>query len=139
MTENQKKSGIAFCVIMIIVIVYDFYYRNEVSKNMKECSRYTIGEIKSVYTSRWMTRIKYQFQARQIRVEHNTTVGRSESEDGWWIDKEKLKERRLLIQYYCKEPKSIHKIFWDIKVPDTLSYVPFEGWKEIPYDLGENK
>ena len=46
---------------------------------------------------------------------------------------------RYWVQISCTDFRYREMHYWDIKVPDTLSYVPFEGWKEIPYDLGENK
>jgi hypothetical protein len=47
-----------------------------------------------------------------------------------------LMNERFWVRVYCKD-FSVNRIYWEAKVPDTLQFIPPNGWKEIPYGLGD--
>ena len=48
-----------------------------------------------------------------------------------------LMKERFWVQISCND-YTISRIYWEAKVPDTLQFVPPNGWDKIPYGL-DNK
>lgn len=45
-------------------------------------------------------------------------------------------KKRFFVKYSCVN-NNISKLIWNISVPDTLNYIPADGWAKIPYDLSK--
>ena len=138
MTRNQIKSGISFAGVIIFLTLYGRYRSQELINKLHSCSYYTISKPVRAYKRNWMPRLTYSYTIKSQKIEETESVGVLESGSIWGIDLDELSHKRLLVQVYCKDLNK-HKILWDITIPDTLQYIPANGWKEIPYGLGEEE
>ncbi len=139
MMERQHKIGIIVATIFFSAIFCDGLYSYFLLKRQfKECVAFTIVKVKRVYKSRQITRVEYGYTVNSQNFEHTGSIGLfDESKDRIWGPnfQELSNKKRLLIKFYCKDA-SKHIVLWDAKVPDTLQFIPPNGWKEIPYGLG---
>ena len=106
-------------------------YRDN-NKKLSKCSVYTIGTITRVYTLRGQTRAAYYYKINGKNVEKTKGVNNFDTNESWSVDMDKLRTRRLMLQVYCNDI-NVHRVLWDVAVPDTLRYIPTNGWKQIPF------
>lgn len=108
-----------------------FYYRQEqgITGKLDECSFYTIATPVKMSTSHI---VYFNFSYKDIKYEQSANVG---AEDlGISYTTSEILSSRYWIKVYCKD-LHVNRIIWKHPVPDTLQYVPAEGWKDIPYGL----
>lgn len=113
---------------MVIHFVKD---RNDRYK-LYACSVYTIGIISRVHTLRGHTYATYNYRINEKTVQADRNVTNFDTDEPWSVDMNKLSKRRLLVRVYCNDI-NVHRIVWDVAIPDTLRHVPIQGWKEIPF------
>lgn len=104
------------------------YKRNE----LRKCSKYSIAKVTGGAggTGRGAS-IEYEFNFE------NKLVSSSDIFDGSYrgfLVITESKEKRYFVSFSCSSP-AISRVIWDIPVPDTLSYIPKDGWDGIPYSL----
>ena len=131
-----QNAPIVYTIIIVLFLSFFafcvWYFVTEARK-LEECSFYTIATPTEMTTSH---KLYFSYPYKGKIYNSSTNVG---AEDvGLFYTKTSVMSNRYWVQINCPDFK-YQKMHWDIKVPDTLSYVPFEGWKEIPYDLAENK
>lgn len=130
MSKYQKRVTV-FLLLVVGTISYLYYKQEkEMDQYFAECSRYTIANVQRAYLNRTTTRITYTFRINSQTFSGTSNVGPFDTGEVWFIDREKLKKRRLMIQAYCKDPHA-HEILWNVPVPDSLNKIPDEGWSSI--------
>ena len=132
MTTLFKDPRFYFSVIVGSALIFIYIQYREESKKLSHCSVYTIGNIDRVFTIRGQTRIDYYYNVGEKTAKTTEGVNNFDTNESWSVDVEKLSKRRLLLQVSCHDI-NVNRILWDIPVPDTLRYVPANGWKEIPF------
>lgn len=139
MTKQQKIAATIMSTIIITGILSTILKKNELKEKLEKCSVYTVGVVTRIHTLRKIPRMKYKYSIKGVIIENDHTIGLFDGnkDEFWNIDTDKLANRRLMLRVYCNDVKA-NKILWDIAIPDTLKYIPANGWKEIPYGLGEN-
>lgn len=131
--KSMKKNipYLFFAFIIIGLLIRQCY--NEAKIN--ECSRITIATItgKSGSFSTAKT-LNYVY-----KCDANVFFG---------VDGEGIKDydffksfnvaekKRVFVNYSCVN-NNISKLVWNISVPDTLNYIPADGWAKIPYNLSK--
>lgn len=133
--EEKKKlvhPAIGFTVMAIPIALLLFfiigYYLQEtnLTKALDKCSFYTIA-----VPERMPTEHSLYFTFKYENKIHSgwTSVG---AEDlGWRFSRSYTMKGRYWVQVHCTGLGST-RVIWDAKVPDTLQYIPYKGWKEIP-------
>jgi hypothetical protein len=129
---SPKASYITGCTILGGLLLWVFVADRAVSKKINSCSIYTVAQITDIYQLRGQTRIGYQYKINAKTVKADKGVTNFDTNESWSVDTKKLSKRRLLLRVYCKDV-SIHQIEWDTYVPDTLRYVPRQGWHTMPF------
>lgn len=130
---SPKTSNIiGFGLLSVLLIVCFIQDRNERQK-LYACSTYTIGEIARVHTLRGQTYVAYHYKINAKTVEADDNVTNFDTNEPWTVDMNKLSKRRLLIRVYCNDI-NVHRIVWDVAVPDTLRNIPAQGWNYIPFN-----
>ena len=140
-SEDVVLKGPMVIIVMAIipilcVIAFEvFFYRQEktITNQLKECSFYTVATPTEMNTS---TSMFYKFNYKDVEYEKYTTVGSGDL--GLTYTIRSAMSTRYWVRVYCKD-LNINRMYWDAKVPDTLQYIPKEGWKEIPYGLAEEE
>lgn len=117
------------------LIVHIIQSKNDIEK-LADCSKYTIAHVTRVYMSRGQTRVTYQYKLNSDTAEIDEGVNNSDTNEYWFVDRDKLRKRRLLLRVYCTDI-NVHRIVWDVTISDTLQHIPAEGWNKIP--LGAKK
>ena len=137
--ETAKGSIVPFLFILFIIsslvaFFISFYFQEvEITEKLNECSFYTVATPTEMTTSHSMY---FKFYYNNKTYDDYTTVG---AEDlGLSYTKRSAMSTRYWVRVYCKD-LNIIRMYWDTKVPDTLQYIPKEGWKEIPYGLAEEE
>lgn len=132
MTKSQK-IGVTISIVVVIFLILVYLIQNKrLSEKLAHCSSYTIAEVTRVYRLRGMAHVVYWYKIGTQKVENDKSVNVYDTGESWMVNLHNLQKRRLLIQVYCAD-KTEHRIRWDIQVPDTLRYIPVEGWKELPF------
>lgn len=137
LTNMKKKNytGMWFFIsIMSIAFAIGYYQKLKLQKKLNNCSKYTIAKIPKIYKSNGVVKIRYLFKIQNTIVESKTGVGPTDTGEWWEINTENLKNRKLIIKVYCKDYNE-NSVLWDINVPDTIQYIPHNGWDKIPYGL----
>jgi hypothetical protein len=96
-------------------------------------------------------KIKYRPLHRCLEMENVTSINQAypasgggnqnncsnsvRAEDaGLTYTKRSVMSKRYFVRVFCDDLQ-VNRIHWDIPVPDTLTYVPPNGWHNIPYGL----
>ncbi len=51
-----------------------------------------------------------------------------------FMELKEQKNKRYFVRFSCTHP-DISELCWEVVVPDTLQYIPTNGWDKIPYGL----
>ncbi len=133
----KKTDKIAlFCFIFVVFgsITLFLLQEKRLDNELDECSIYSVADVTKVYQLRGITYAKYKFRIDTTVINDETSVGPTDTGEWWDIDREKLRKRRLLIKISCRNFNA-NKVIWDSFVPDTLKFIPANGWKKIPFSL----
>lgn len=128
---NLKRALIFLLPIGCTILFYIFHKNEEKNENIKleECSFYTIAIPIKMSSSH---RLFFYYKYGGNRYEYFHYV--SANDLGAFYTQKSILKGRYWLRVYCKDSK-ILRIYWKIKVPDTIQYIPINGWKEIPYGL----
>ncbi|RYC70067.1 hypothetical protein [Spirosoma sordidisoli] len=131
MKKDSKLGVVIFVFIVSVMLIRDVYRHNELSKTLKECSVYTVGNIYKVYTLRGMPHAKYTYNIGSYTIKYDERVNNFDTGETWSVDAKKLAKRRLFLQVSCSDINT-HRILWNTTIPDTLHQIPTEGWQQKP-------
>ncbi|SOE21434.1 hypothetical protein SAMN06298216_1902 [Spirosomataceae bacterium TFI 002] len=127
-SNNYKFILIIFALFLIFQIV-EFGQGERISKRLQDCSYVSVltpirmPDTHSVF-------FNYEYQGKKNKG--YTIVG---AEDvGYLYTKTEILHSRFFVRISCFNPK-MFSVVWDIKVPDSLTFVPKNGWDKIPYGL----
>ena len=130
---SPKTSNIILCISFSLLAIVFFVQSWSVRKKLSACSVYTVGKITRVYSVRGQVRATYFYRVNAKTVQATDDgVSNFDTGESWTVDMNKLSKRRLLLQVYCDDI-SVHRILWKVSIPDTLQFVPTQGWKELPF------
>ena len=135
-TRYDIPARIIVALFVLSVPAFFIFYNRQESKitdQLNECSFYTIINPTRMATHH---RMYYYFYHKNKRYDDYTRVEADELR--YYYTKKGAMSSRYWVRIYCKDFK-ISRVQWAAKVPDTLQYIPANGWKEIPYDLGEEE
>lgn len=125
-------------LLIVLVIVWLFIRRIYINNIISSCNKYTIAtgsKITGGYKSGYSLNYIFKYKKQDF-------IG----SDGDGIDKGDFNKkggysylnRRYFVLFYCNDP-SKSKIIWNIQIPDTLHYIPENGWDKTPYGLDKLK
>lgn len=128
------KKNIPYLIFAFVIIGLLVYHRNNEAK-INECSRITIATItgKSGGFSTAKT-LNYVYKC-------DTNVffgadGEGIKDFDFFKNFNIAEKKRLFVKYSCVN-NHISKLIWNVSVPDTLNYIPADGWAKIPYNLSK--
>ena len=119
------------CVLALTI--FHIRQESEIERKFNECSFFTVATPTEMTTSH---NLYFKFYYNGKNYDENTDVGAENL--GLFYTKQSAMSTRYWVRVYCKD-LNINRMYWDAKVPDTLQYIPKEGWKEIPYGLAEEE
>ncbi|MBO0939084.1 hypothetical protein J2I47_21195 [Fibrella sp. HMF5335] len=131
--ELATKSQVAFFLLCVIAFFLTFEYVKKQSreKEFAQCSRFTIAKVDRLKYRKLRYEIIYSFSINEKQIEYDDRTGPNDTGD-WLSQKpDSLRHRRFWVQLDCGDPKT-HKLLWDYRVPDSVSFIPKEGWKTLP-------
>jgi hypothetical protein len=135
MVKSKKKSWIPLLGLIIGVgtLVAYFIQEQMAQSNIYECPKFTVG-----YPQKFIPQghIFYYFYYGSHKQENSFIIDTGGQKGVFENSEKELMNTRFWIQLNCKKPH-INRIYWDAKVPDTLQFIPPNGWKEIPYGLAD--
>ncbi|MFD2520094.1 hypothetical protein [Emticicia soli] len=76
-------------------------------------------------------RVYFSYYYKNVQYEGSSNVG---AEDLGFYSINEILSNRYWVQVNCKD-FNIKRVRWEYTVPDTLQFVPANGWNTIPYDL----
>ncbi len=130
--SESRKPFYAFLVFLgVLTFVYLFRYvrRTLIRESLDDCSYHTV-----LYPVRMpkSTKMYFHFFYNGGKYEGATKLG---AEDvGFHWNSSEILNKRYWVEVSCEDYKTF-QVNWDISVPDTLKYVPENGWAKIPYGL----
>jgi hypothetical protein len=133
MDKKEEKRNKIICILFIIgMFTWLFLIERADRQKLNDCSIITIA-----YPTKWIPRatIKYNFTLHGKNIRRGETM--TYPTMGQFERGKHLLNERFWVKVYCKD-FTLSRIYWEAKVPDTLTYVPPNGWSEIPYGLANN-
>lgn len=127
--KNRNKGAIAFTVICIILFSLYYIQENNIDKKFDKCYRITVA---SPYKLIRQKNMYFTFELNGKKI--NETAGVSSGDVGLHWNNNFVLEKRFWLKVYCDDFK-VNRVIWDIPVPDTLKFIPANGWDKIPYGL----
>ena len=124
--SDEQRNVIVFIVIIITICLTVYIAQNIL---INRCYRIVIGTIikKSSVFDSYETKLTLNFHYNNEII----TTTSMDNENG------RIGERCFL-KIACAYPKH-SEAYWNIKIPDTLQYIPVNGWDKIPYGLDNSK
>ncbi len=138
MNKSEKRNlMILGSFISIFIFLFIIFYRGQERETLDKLSN-----------CRFITLIKplrmpdsgtLYFSFRHSgKIFKGKSIGIGAEDLGMWYSKNLILNSRFFIEVNCHDFNT-NKILWEIPVPDTLEFVPLEGWKEVPYGLDTYK
>lgn len=131
-----KKQKIAFFFLLTIAVLFTVFYNkqeNEITRKLDSCSFYSIATPIRMPDSHTLY-FSFPFEGKIIKS--STSLGADDA--GFTYTKRSVMSKRYFVRVFCDDLQ-VNRIQWDIPVPDTLNYVPVNGWGKIPYGLDKLK
>jgi len=123
-------------LVGVFIVIFNHFYskqESEKTEKLKECSFFTVITPIKMPDRRKMY---YFYNYHSERHENNTSV--NEDDLGAGYTSENALKKRYWIQVHCNDFQT-DRVRWDVPVPDTLQYIPVNGWDKIPYGLDAGK
>ena len=126
-------GALAFIVMVGGTLLAYYFQEKRANEEINSCTIITVA-----YPKRWVSKatLYYYFYIKGKKLEDGETMRHLTM--GKFERGRHLMKDRFWVRVYCKDLQ-VNRIYWDAKVPDTLQYIPKEGWKEIPYGLAEEE
>ena len=126
--KANKIFYLTFLVLIIALLSKQWYNKNKISTCHKVTIATVIGGSGSFSTRRGLT-YTYKYNSIQFSDSDGNIQDYS-----YFKDFKKYKNKKYFVKLSCDNP-SISELIWDIEVPDTLKFIPIDGWSKIPYEL----
>jgi hypothetical protein len=130
--KGRNRTLIALAFMFLILSVWSIWGTAYENKNLKKCSKFTVGQIIRTKHRNFKTRLVYSFAIDNKTIERDDFPNPTDISDWLNTDFDTWKGRRLWIQVYCQKSE-IHRVLWNYEVPDTLTVIPKNGWDKLPY------
>ncbi|GEM_PF-2131660 len=124
------KRGRVILFVIFFACLFGYNASNEY--RMKKCHRIIIAKqerISGGYKNQFAMHYSFSYDSVVFFSSGSLNSDLYSEKDHY-----KLKGKRFFLKILCSDPKN-SRIIWDVKVPDTLSYVPEKGWEKLPYGL----
>lgn len=134
MTEGKSHKNTTKVLVLfaIFLLIFFFLYLKQemgISRKLNECSFFTIMTPFRMPNSH---RVYFYYYYKNVQYEGSSNVG---AEDlGFSYNSYEILNNRYLVQVNCKD-FNINRVRWEYIVPDSLHFVPANGWNTVPYDL----
>lgn len=129
MRQHWKRNSGTYYFLISIIVFCTAYFIQEHNANSKieSCPIVTVAYPIRMPDSH---KLYFFYHYRGKRYEDAASLG---SDDlGCCYTIREVLASRFWVQVYCKD-LSVSRIYWEAKVPDTLQYIPANGWDKIPY------
>lgn len=116
-------------VTLLVLTLIGFYRKYQLEK----CYRIFVGfpvEISGGPKTGY--NLHFKFSKNNININNYDSIDKDE-----YFEKggdEYYLKKHFFVKVSCTEENNI-SVIWDIPVPDTLKFVPANGWDKIPYGL----
>ena len=131
-TNDIISISIGLILFGIFLLLY-YYQEKRIESKLESCSVITIAYPKKFVPN---GHIYYNFTLNNLTIEDSYTIPFPTM--GKFHRNSTLLSMRFWIRVYCDDYE-VNKIYWDANVPDTLQFIPKNGWKEIPYGIVDFK
>ena len=122
--KKIKEIPSVFYFLLFVVILFSFFYVRE-QVLLKKCSKIFVGKYERSYSvGRGCKTAAFKY-FNEGKVFHFAECEERELEKGDVV----------FLKVTCNQD-GLGKVLWDIPVPDTLTFIPKNGWDEMPYGLG---
>lgn len=134
MAEEEKDRNRTKALIFIIVcaVLFYFFYSSQekkISQKLDKCSFFTIMVPIRMPNSH---KVYFYYYYKNVKYENSSSIG---AEDlGPFYSMGEILRNRYWVQVSC-EDVNINRVKWEFTVPDSLQFVPINGWNTIPYGL----
>jgi len=118
-----KKIFYLIFFLLIAILSKQWNNKNKISTCHKITIATVIGGSGSFSTRRGLTN-SIQFSGSDGNIQDFSSFN----------DFQKYKNKKYFVKLSCDSP-SISELIWDIEVPNTLKFIPIDGWPKIPYEL----
>lgn len=122
--ETYKKEFRNILIFLIPIVLLLFFINKCSNQQLNKCYRITVGEVldyASDIEGNSSSIIYFNFRKKTYRGYGNGDIG-----------------KRYFLKVSCNDPENFRD-YEEFFVPDTLQYIPENGWDEIPYGLGDKK
>jgi hypothetical protein len=130
--KQQNIAGIFMVSSMTLLFIWIYYDDKWREERIQSCPYITIA-----YPTRWRPQASFDFYFYMNGKKREGSVTMTFPTMGKYERGRHLLKERFWVRANCKDYRD-NKIYWNITVPDTLQYIPPNGWKEIPYGLAKN-
>jgi hypothetical protein len=125
--NSEKHVPILMGIGLSIILIYGFYQKYKIHK----CHRiYVLSPIRITGGVKTGLTLHFTFTKDGREINGDDVIPK-------YGDKYFLKNR-FFIKVSC-DNENYSSGVWDFVVPDTLQYVPANGWDKIPYGLDKKK
>jgi hypothetical protein len=122
-SKRIKRKVEVFFKILILIIIFFGIYNIWGMHNISKYKKYTIATtIKAFYNAAPAKVILYKFSVENIK--YSATIGFHKSIN--------VPNGRYIVAYNSRDPDH-SKLLINYIIPDTLKYIPTNGWDSIPY------
>ena len=122
-----------FAAVVVLLISWYFFARAYEDHQFDKCSRYTIAKVERVKHRNLKAWIVYSFTLNNKKVEYDNPANPTDTGDWLKDDENSLIKRRFWIRVYCND-YDVHRLLWKPAVPETLKYIPNDGWTNAPFE-----
>ena len=128
---TKTQAGLLFLGVISLAIAAESIQNYIRDIKLSDCSVYTIAVNKRVKYLKLNPWFDYDFSYKNQVLTRDARIPSSETNEWERVNKAEWENRRFWVQVHCEDAKT-HKILWDYKVPDTLRFIPQNGWNELP-------
>jgi hypothetical protein len=129
----NAKIVIPLVIIFGIWFAYSFWKQEKgITNKIESCSFVTVMTPTRMPDSH---KVYFTFMYNDSLVRSTGTVGAGDL--GMFYSIDKILNSRYFISVYCNDLQ-INRVIWNVKVPDTLRFIPKKGWDKIPNNLLNN-
>ena len=118
-------------LLLLVILQLRVYYRDYV---LSECTKITVAnpyEIGGGYKTGYIMYYTYILNSKQVKDYDGVDKGDYNANgDSYYLKK------KFFLKVSCTDVKNT-EVIWSVPVPDTLNYVPINGWDKIPYNLAK--
>ncbi len=127
--ETKRNFYITFSFI-ITVILLNYWHNNYMLSLCTKISIATVTGGSGGFSTGKSLLYTYKFKNKEFYGSDGSGVKDYSS----FVDFSIYKNKKYFVKISCTNP-DISELCWEVVVPDTLQYIPPNGWDKIPYGL----